>query len=122
MAIEGTVLNGVIVLEGAVKLPEGARVLVELAEVDDDDLAPPPEPYDREQELAILREAIEDVKAGRGVPFEEAMAELARKHNLPPVEAPAVAHRRITLAQGAIGRLPRIQKGVSWQWKQRTSE
>lgn len=30
---------------------------------DDDDLAPP-EPYDREKELANLRQALEDVKAG----------------------------------------------------------
>jgi len=83
MPLEGTVLNGVIVLEGAVKLPEGARVLVELAAPDDDDLAPPPERYDREQELAILREAIEDAKAGRGVPAREFMKQLAQEHNLP---------------------------------------
>ena len=54
---------------------------VELAE--DDDLFPPPEPYDREKELAILRESLEDVKAGRTTPARQALADLARKYGLP---------------------------------------
>ena len=83
MTLEGTVVNGVIVLDGGVQLPEGERVRVEV--VDPDDLAPPPEPYDREKELAILREALEDVRAGRGTPFEEFMAQLAAEFKLPPV-------------------------------------
>src|SRR5262249_32615477 len=60
MTLEGNVVNGVIVLDGGARLPEGERVRVE--ETDSDDLAPPPEPYDREKELAILRESLEDVK------------------------------------------------------------
>lgn len=83
MTHEGAVVNGVIVLEAGTRLPEGARVYVELA--DDDDLFPPPEPYDREKELAILRQSLEDVKAGRGMPFEEFMAKLAAELDLPPV-------------------------------------
>jgi len=83
MTLEGTVVNGVIVLDGGVQLPEVERVRVEVA--DPDDLAPPPEPYDREEELAILRESLEDVKAGRGMPFEEFMAKLAEEYQLPPV-------------------------------------
>jgi hypothetical protein len=86
MTLEGTVVNGMIVLDGTPQLPEGARVRVELADVEDpDDISPPPEPYDRAKELAILREAVEDVKAGRGMPFEEFMAKLAAEHKLPPV-------------------------------------
>ena len=81
--LEGTVVNGVIVLEGGVRLPDGARVRVEVE--DPDDLAPPPEPYDREKELAILRESLEEVRAGRGMPFEEFMAKLAEEYQLPPV-------------------------------------
>jgi hypothetical protein len=81
MTLEGTVVNGVIVLDGGARLPEGERVRVELA--DDDDLAPPPEPYDRAKELAILREALEDVKAGRGRLAREVLKELAEKYNLP---------------------------------------
>jgi hypothetical protein len=42
-------------------------------------------PYDRETELAILRASIEDMKAGRGIPLEEAMAQIAKEFNLPPV-------------------------------------
>ncbi len=81
MTLEGTVVNGAIVLDGGVQLPDGARVRVELA--DPDDLAPPAEPYDREQELAILREALEDVRAGRGTPAREFLKELAAEFNLP---------------------------------------
>jgi hypothetical protein len=79
--LEGTVVNGVIVLEGGVTLPEGVRVRVEVE--DPDDLAPPPEPYDREKELALLRESIEDMKAGRTIPARQALADLARKYGLP---------------------------------------
>jgi hypothetical protein len=81
MTLEGTVVNGLIVLDTGTQLPEGVRVRVEL--MDDDDLYPPPEPYDREKELAILRESLEDVKAGRTVPFEEFMAQVAKEFNLP---------------------------------------
>jgi hypothetical protein len=81
MTLEGTVVNGLIVLDTGAQLPEGARVFVELAE--DDDLFPPAEPYDREKELAILRESLEDVKAGRTAPARQALADLARKYKLP---------------------------------------
>jgi hypothetical protein len=86
MAIAGTVVNGLIVLDGSTRLPEGARVNVELVPDDLDDIDLPHEPYNREQVLADLREALEDVKAGRTRPFDEAMAEIAAKYNLPPVE------------------------------------
>jgi hypothetical protein len=35
MTLEGTVVNGMIVLDDAARLPEGARVRVELADLDD---------------------------------------------------------------------------------------
>ena len=81
MTLEGTVVNGVIVLDAGAQLPEGMRVRVEPAE--DDDFFPPPEPYDREKELAILREALEDVQAGRGTEAREFLKKLAEEHNLP---------------------------------------
>jgi hypothetical protein len=81
MTLEGTVVNGLIVLDAGTQLPEGVRVRVELAE--EEDLFPPPEPYDREKELAILRESLEDVKAGRTTPARQALADLARKYKLP---------------------------------------
>jgi hypothetical protein len=87
MTLEGTVVNGMIVLDGTAQLPEGARVRVEVFE-DPDDIGPPPEPYDRATELAILREALEDVKAGRGMDAMEFLKQLSEEHNLPwpPVE------------------------------------
>ncbi len=72
MTLEGTVVNGVIVLDAGTQLPEGAWVRVEVAD-EDDDLFPPPEPYDREKELAILRESLEDAKAGRTTPARQAL-------------------------------------------------
>jgi hypothetical protein len=81
MTLEGTVVNGVIVPDAMARLPEGARVRIELA--DDDDLFPPPEPYDREKELAILREALEDAKAGRGMEARAFLRKLAEEYNLP---------------------------------------
>jgi hypothetical protein len=83
MSYSGTVVNGVIVLEGGAQLPEGVRVRVELD--DPDDPAQPPEPYDRAKELAILREALEDVRAGRGIEAREFLKKLAQEHNLPVV-------------------------------------
>lgn len=81
MTLEGRVVNGVIVLDDGAVLAEGVRVRVEVE--DPDDIGPPPEPYDREKELAILREALEDVKAGRGTEARAFLKQLAREHNLP---------------------------------------
>jgi hypothetical protein len=83
MTLEGTVVNGVIVLDGNPQLPEGARVRVELADDEDDLRDPGMEPGTREEELAILRQSIEDMKAGRGRPAREVLKEIALKYNLP---------------------------------------
>lgn len=81
MTLEGTVLNGVVVFDGAAKAPEGARVRVDFE--DADDIGAPPDPYDPDRDLALLREAVEDMKAGRGRPFDEAMEEIALVHGFP---------------------------------------
>ena len=83
MSILGTIVNGAVVFDGNPKLTEGMRVRVELEE--DDDIGAPPEPYDREEVLASLRESFEDAKAGRGRPTREVMAEIAKEFNLPQV-------------------------------------
>lgn len=83
MTHAGTVVNGVIVLDGPSRLPEGVKVRVEVVDDDADDIGPPPEPYDREKELALLRESLEDVKAGRTRPAREVLKEVALRHNLP---------------------------------------
>jgi len=82
MTLEGTVANGVVVLNAGVRFPEGARVRVELLE-DPDDIEPPFEPYDREREIAILRESHEDAEAGRVRPAREVLKEMAIRHGIP---------------------------------------
>jgi hypothetical protein len=76
MTLQGTVVNGTIVLDGAPPLPEGARVRVELADPLPTDH--PLAPYNRETEIAILRASIEDMKAGRGRPASEVLSEIAK--------------------------------------------
>ncbi|MFO0851147.1 MAG: hypothetical protein U0871_21710 [Gemmataceae bacterium] len=81
MVLRGTVVNGVIVPDGSPALPEGSRVWFELAT---DDHGPPPEPYDRETELAILRQSIAETAAGvGGVEARTLLRRLALKHDLP---------------------------------------
>ncbi len=84
MALEGTVLNGVVVLDGNPRLPEGTRVRVELEEVFE--YPHPLAPYDREKEGALLRERIAKMQAGeKGIPLDKAMARIAAELNLPAI-------------------------------------
>jgi hypothetical protein len=87
MTLEGIVVNGVIVLDGTPRLPEGARVRVELTPDDPDDwenAPPPPSTESREELLAGLRESIAEAKAGvGGAEARTFLKELAAKHNLP---------------------------------------
>jgi predicted DNA-binding antitoxin AbrB/MazE fold protein len=86
MSVLGTVVNGVIVPDKGVTLSEGARVRIE-PEVTFE-YPHPLAPYDREKELALLRESIAEMKAGvPGIPLKEAMAQIRAELNLPPVEA-----------------------------------
>lgn len=86
MTVEGTVVNGRIVLDGSPELPDGARVRVEWTE----DWTDRPGPPFRETHAEIvesLRQSIAAMKAGeRGVPLGQAMAQIAEELNLPPVE------------------------------------
>ena len=84
MSVEGVFVNGKVEFDTPPTFPEGTRVSVDLADHLDIDF--PFEPYDRAKELAILRASIEDVKAGRTRPFDEAMAEIAAKHKLASAE------------------------------------
>jgi hypothetical protein len=80
----GTIVDGRVEFDAPVGLPEGTRVRVSVPVVEDDDLDPPPDTHDRATELAILREALEDVKADRGgVPHDVFMAEVAAEFGLP---------------------------------------
>lgn len=82
MSFTGTVVNGTVVLDGPTLPPEGSRVDVMLAEDWGVFLSPEETP---EEQLAGLREAIEDVKAGRTRPFKEAMDEIRKCLDLPDV-------------------------------------
>ena len=79
MSLEGTVVNGMIVLNGNPRLPEGARVRVELEDVFE--YPHPLAPYDRENELALLR--VRMLETNAGVPLKEGMARIAVELNLP---------------------------------------
>ena len=66
---------------------DGVTVAKEI-ELEDKFVYPHPlAPYDREKELALLRERIAETKAGiRGIPLKDAMAQIAVELNLPPVK------------------------------------
>ncbi len=83
MTLEGTVVNGAIVLDGAPALPEGARVRVELSGDDPDDAPPPPTTETHEEFLASLRESIANVNDGQGVNARQFLKELAIQMKLP---------------------------------------
>ena len=84
MTIEGTVINGVVVLDGSPQLPEGKRVIVDLAgDTTIYEYPHPMAPYDREKELALLRQAYAEAKAGKtSVPLAQFEAEFAKEFNL----------------------------------------
>ena len=85
MTLEGTVVNGVIVPDGGEALPEGSRVRIELEE---QFVYPHPmAPYDREKELALLRECIAEMQSGvPGIPLAEAFKQIRADLNLPPTD------------------------------------
>ena len=77
----GTVVNGAIIPDGGVSLPEGAKYHLDPVE----DLPPdhPMAPFDPVLELALLRESIDD--GDPGVPYRQVFEELSRKHGLGPL-------------------------------------
>ena len=86
MTLEGTVVNGQIVIVPNIALPEGASVRVELTDPEGDDVFPIPplsnETY--EEHLALLRQSIADEEAGIGLmPFAEFDAEMKKEFGVP---------------------------------------
>ena len=87
MTLEGTVVDGKIVLDGGSALPEGARVRVEptgnYAE-DWEMVPPPPTTETREEFLASLRESIAAMEAGeKGKSVAEVFDEIDRELGRP---------------------------------------
>ena len=83
-ALTGTIVNGRVELDAPADLPAGTRGRFVPDPQDEHDFGPPPDTHDRATELVILREALEDVKAGRGRPFRQVIDEIAAEFNLPP--------------------------------------
>ena len=82
MILEGTVINGVIVLDGSPALPEGQRVFVDLEE----DYEPPPSTETYAEHLELLRKSLALMDAGeQGMPLEEFAAELKAEFGLTQV-------------------------------------
>ena len=79
--LTGTIVNGRVELDAPAGLPDGTRVRFV---PDTADLGPPPDTHDRATELAILRDALEDVKSDRGgVPHAAFMAQIAKEFGVP---------------------------------------
>lgn len=89
MTLEGTVVNGVVVLEAGARIAEGTRVHVDIApDFEQFEYPHPMAPYDREKEIALLQASHDEMKAGiRGQSLEDFMAELRRDYHLPSMPA-----------------------------------
>ena len=79
MAITGTVLNGRVEFDEPVAWPDGTRVTLELDEVEVFEYPHPMAPYDREKEMELLKQSVEDMKAGRVRNAFEVLEELKRE-------------------------------------------
>ena len=81
---EGTVVNGVVVLDGGPHLPEGARVWVDCE--NEFEVGPPAPSETYSEHLAILRRSIAEAEAGiPGIPLIEARNRIVAEFNLPAV-------------------------------------
>ncbi len=89
MTLEGTIVNGVVVLEAGARVPEGTRVHVDIAfDFEQFEYPHPMAPYDREKEIALLQASHDEMKAGvPGQTLEEFRAEFARDYLLPRANA-----------------------------------
>ena len=76
MILEGTVINGVIVLDGSPQLPDGQRVIVDL---EGDDFGPPPTTETYAEHLELLRQSLVMMDAGeRGRSAEDVFDDIER--------------------------------------------
>ncbi len=76
MTLRGTIQNGQVLLDHPVELPDGTRVTLLRDEVYPHPLAP----YDREKEIALLRESVARMDAGElGQDADEVFDELEKE-------------------------------------------
>jgi len=85
MAITGTVLNGRVEFDEPVRWPDGSKVTLQLDVDEVFEYPHPMAPYDREKEIELLKESIEDMKAGRVIPFDVAMRQISIELGLPVI-------------------------------------
>lgn len=85
MTLDGTVVNGVVVLEEGARVPEGTRVRVDIVSgFEHFEYPHPMAPYDREKEIALLQASHDAWKAGdRGQTLAEFAEEFKRDYDLP---------------------------------------
>ena len=82
MAIAGTIQNGQVQLDQPADMPDGTRVTLLREEVYE--YPHPYAPYDREKEIALIRESIAMMEAGeRGRDFEEVFDEIEKELDQP---------------------------------------
>lgn len=86
MTLDGTVVNGVVVFKGSQKVPEGAKVRVAFeVEVEAFEYPHPLAPYDRQNEIALLRKSHEELQTGSsGMPLDQFEAEFVKEFDLAP--------------------------------------
>lgn len=85
MVDDGTVVNGVVVLDGNVALPEGSRVRVDCERFE---YPHPMAPYDLEKEIALLRASHESLEAGEvGMALEDFDAQIRREYGFQATSA-----------------------------------
>lgn len=85
MTITGIVQNGRVEFDEPLTWPDGSRVTLALDEDEVFEYPHPMTPYDREKEIELLKESIEDMKAGRVMPVEEAMRRISIELGLPVI-------------------------------------
>ena len=100
MMIHGTVIGGVVVLDDASTLPEGARVRVEVEEVFK--YPHPLAPYDRAQEVALLRSRLVGMDSGLpAITLDVAMTQIAAELHIRHVKPGSVISEAVRIHPGA---------------------
>lgn len=83
MTLSGTIQNGQVLLDSPVNLPDGTRVTLLRDEVYPHPLAP----YDRDKEVALLRESIARMDSGDiGRSVADVFADIEKSFDYPPSE------------------------------------
>lgn len=83
MVLKGIVRNGRVEVATPPEWAEGSEVYLELGDEAYEDIPQDLREGTREEELAILREAYAEAKAGMGKPLNQAMADIAAEMGFP---------------------------------------